>query len=131
MTKIGSFLLINSLFLFSAISIEKQEELTRYIIIEAPCKPNFPALSEYTEKVIITKVFLREFENAFEMVNAEQDLIEKFEVALEKSFPNSRNQIKDILVYMLNDQKEAKELLNRKKKLLKTLGTGIIELKIK
>ena len=65
------------------------------------------------------------------MVNAEPDLIVDFEVALEKAYPNSRNQIKDILVYMLNSEKEAKELYKRKIKHFKMLETGVIDLKIK
>ena len=109
----------------------QQEEIARYILIEAPCTPNFNALPKYQDKVIITKVFKAKFENAFELVNAESELVVDFEVALEKAYPNSRNQIKDIMVYMLNTEKDAKELFNRKKKQFKTLGTGIIELKIK
>ena len=108
-----------------------KEETVRYIIIEAPCKPNFNALHEYKDKVIITKVYKAKFENAVELVNAERNIIIDFEVALEKAYPNSRNQIKDILVYMLNTEKEAKELLNRKKKQFKTLETGVIEIKMK
>lgn len=107
------------------------EENTRYILIEAPCKPEFNALPEFKEKVIITKVFKAEFETPFDMVNAEPQLIIDFEVALEKAYPNSRNQIKDILVYMLTTEKEAKELYKRKEKLFKTLETGVIKLKIK
>jgi len=107
------------------------EKQIRYILIEAPCKPEFNALKEYSQKVIVTKVFKAEFENAFEMVNAESDLIVAFEVALEKEYPNSRNQVKDILVYMLNTEKEAKELYSRKLKQFKTLNTGVIELKVK
>jgi hypothetical protein len=107
------------------------DENTRYILIEAPCKPGFNALPNYKEKVIVTKIFKMEFEDAFELVNAEPELIIAFEVALEKAYPNSRNQIKDILVYMLITEKEAKELYARKQKQFKTLETGIIELKIK
>ena len=107
------------------------DENIRYILIEAPCKPGFDALPDYKEKVILTKIFKMEFENAFELVNAEPDLITAFEVALEKAYPNSRNQIKDILVYMLITEKEAKELYSRKLKQFKTLETGIIELKVK
>ena len=110
---------------------KKENENTRYILIEAPCKPGFNALPEFKEKVIITKVFKAEFETPFDMVNAEPDLIVKFEVALEKAYPNSRNQINDIMVYMLNSEKEAKELYSRKKKHFKLLETGVINLKIK
>ena len=111
-------------------SIKDKEENTRFILIEAQCNPGFDALPEFKEKVVLTKVFKREFENAFEMVNAEPDLIVDFEVALEKAYPNSRNQVKDILVYMMNSEKEAKELYNRKLKQFKTLETGVIDLKI-
>lgn len=114
----------------TANSTDSEKEI-RYILIEAPCKPGFNALKDYTVKVIVTKVFKAEFENAFEMVNAESDLIVDFEVALEKEYPNSRNQVKDILVYMLNSEKEAKELFNRKLKQFKTLNTGVIQLKVK
>jgi hypothetical protein len=103
----------------------------RYILIEAPCKQGFKALPDFKEKVILTKVFKMEFENAFEIVNAEPELITAFEVALEKEYPGSRNQVKDILVYMLTTEKDAKELYNRKIKQFKTLETGVIELKIK
>ena len=72
-----------------------------------------------------------QFENAFEIVNAEPELITSFEVALEKAFPSSRNHIKDILVYMITSEKEAKELYSRKIKQFKALKTGVIELKIK
>lgn len=99
--------------------------------MEAPCKSSFNALKKYKEKVILTKVYRAEFENAFEMVNAEADLIDDFEVALEKLHPNSWNQIKDIMVYMLNTKKEAKELYNRKKKYFKTLEIGVLEMKVK
>ena len=107
------------------------EDYERYIIMEAPCKSSFNALHKYKEKVILTKVFRAEFENAFEMVNAEADLIVDFEAALEKLHPNSSNQIKDIMVYMLDTKKEAKELYNRKKKYFKTLEIGVLEMKVK
>ena len=110
---------------------ESHEDNIRYILIEAECKPGFDALPAYANKVILTKVWKEEFENAFEMVNAEPKLIEDFEIALKKEFPNQQNQVKDILVYMLNSEKEAKELYDRKKKLFKTLKTSIIELKVK
>ena len=128
-------LLISLLFIFlnvNAVFDKKvKEETIRYILIEAPCKPNFDALPEYKEKVIITKVFKVKFENAVELVNAEKNLIVDFEVALEKAYPNSRNQVKDIMIYMLNTEKEAKEMFNRKKTQFKTLETGVIEIKIK
>ena len=110
---------------------DHDNENTRYILIEAPCKPGFPALPEVKQKVILTKVFKLTFENAFEIVNAEPELITDFEVALEKAFPNSRNQIKDILVYMIADEKEAKDLYKRKIEQFKILKTEVIELKIK
>lgn len=122
------FIIIVSLPSFSN-QIEKEEN-TRYIIIEAPCKSGFQALPGYKEKVILTKVFKVSYENAFELVNAEPELISDFEVALEKAYPNSRNQIKDILVYMITTEKEAKELYNRKLEQFKILKTGVIELKI-
>ena len=106
-------------------------ENTRYILIEAPCKPGFPALPDAKEKVILTKVFKLTFENAFEIVNAEPELITDFEVAVEKAYPNSRNQIKDILVYMIADEKEAKDLYKRKIEQFNTLKTEVIEIKIK
>jgi hypothetical protein len=109
----------------------EKEENTRYILIEAPCKPGFKAKNDFKENVILTKVFRMEFENAFELVNAEPELISAFEVALEKAYPNSRNQIKDILVYMLNTEKDAKDLYNRKIQQFKALNTGVIELKLK
>lgn len=113
------------------VSDKASEENTRYIVIEAECKSGFNALPENDTKVILTKVFKREFENAFEMVNAEPELITDFEVALDQAFPNQRNNIKDILVYMLNTEQEAKELYKRKLTLFKTLKTAVIELKIK
>lgn len=109
----------------------KKDENTRYILIEAPCKPGFKAKNDYKENVILTKIFKKEFENAFELVNAEPELISAFEVALEDAYPNSRNQVKDILVYMMNSEKDAKELYNRKLQQFKTLNTGVLELKIK
>jgi hypothetical protein len=108
-----------------------QEEEVRYILIEAPCKKSFPALPNQEQKVILSNVFKVEFENPFAMVNAEPDLVVKFEVALDQAYPNSRNQIKDIMIYMLNTEKEAKELLKRKKNQLKTQDTGVIVLKLK
>lgn len=108
-----------------------QEEEVRYILIEVPCKKGFNTLPNQEQKVILTNVFKVEFENAFEMVNAEADLVIKFEVALEKAYPNSRNQIKDIMIYMLNSEKEAKELLNRKKNHFKTIEAGVLKLKLK
>jgi len=119
------------LFSFAFTSSKDNEENKRYILIEAQCKPGFDALLEFKEKVIITKIFKEEFENAFELVNAEPELIVDFEVALEKAYPNQRNQIRDILVYMLTTEKEAKELYKRKLKQFKTLETGVIELKVK
>lgn len=109
----------------------KKDENIRYILIEAPCKPGFKAKNDYKENVILIKIFKKEFENAFELVNAEPELISAFEVALEEAYPNSRNQIKDILVYMLNTEKDAKALYNRKLKQFETLNTGVIELKLK
>jgi len=107
-----------------------KDENVRFILIEAACKPGFDALAGYDKKVILTKVFKKEYENAFEIVNAEPDLIIDFEVALEESYPNQRNKIEEILVYMLTTEKEAKELLKRKRKLFQTLETGVIELKV-
>ena len=110
---------------------EKQsDENTRYILIEAQCKPGFKALPQHKEKVILTKIFKKEFQNAFEVVNAEPRLITDFEVALEATYPNQRNQVEDILVYMLTSEKEAKELYKRKIKLFQTLEKGVIELKV-
>ena len=129
--KLIPLLFIFFLHQFPAIENGSQEEFSRFILIEAPCEAGFNALPEYSNKVILTKVFKAEFENAFELVKAEQDLIVRFEVALEKAYPNSRNQVKDIMVYMLTNEKEAKELLNRKKKQFETLDTGVIELKVK
>ena len=111
--------------------VKGQDENVRYILIEAQCKDGFNALPDFKKKVILTNVFKEEFENAFEVVNAEPELIGDFEAALEKAYPNQRNNIGDILVYMLNSQKEAKELYKRKLKLFKTLETGVIDLKIK
>ncbi len=108
-----------------------KEETIRYILIEAPCTSNFNALPDYKDKVIITKVFKAKFENAVELVNAERNLTIDFEVALEKAYPNSRNQVKDIMIYMLSTEKEAKELFKRKKTQFKTLEIGVIELKIR
>jgi len=116
---------------FGFSSQTKNSENVRYIIIEAECKPGFNALSDFKEKVIITKVWKEEFENAFEVVNAEPELIIDFEVALEKKYPNQLNQIEDILVYMLISEKEAKALYKRKLGLFKSLDKGVIELKIK
>lgn len=107
------------------------EENVRYILIEAQCESSFNALHDYKEKVILTKVFKKEFENSFDLVNAEPKLIVDFEVALDKAYPNQRNKVRDILVYMLNTEKEAEELYKRKIKLFKTLETGVIELKVK
>jgi len=107
------------------------DENIRYVLIEAKCKPGFDALPDYKDKIILTKVFKREFENPYEVVNAEPTLISEFEVALEKAYPNSINQVKDVLVYMLNTEKEAKELYDRKLKHCETMDIGIIDLKIK
>ena len=123
-----------SLVLFLSLSFtskNKNSENIRYIIIEAECKPGFNALPDSKEKVIITKVWKEEFENAFEVVNAEPELIIEFEVALEKAYPNQLNQIEDILVYMLISEKEAKALYKRKLGLFKSLDKGVIELKVK
>jgi len=113
------------------ISSSDQEDNTRYILIEAPCKSDFAALPDYKEKVILTKVFKVTYDSPFELVNAEPELITDFEVALEKAYPNSRNQIKDILVYMITTEKEAKELYKRKLKQFEALKTGVIELRIR
>ena len=125
-------LIIAILIFASGITIAQQKrEHTRYILIEAPCKAGFNALPNFEEEVILSKVFKAEFEDAFQMVNAEPQLIIDFEVALENEFPNSRNQIKDILVYMLTSEKEAKELHARKIKQFKLLEVGVVELKIR
>jgi hypothetical protein len=128
--KVLSLLLIVLAMGFSGFT-GKEDGEKRYILIEAPCKQGFKALPDFKEKVILTKIFKMEFENAFEIVNAEPELITAFEVALEKAYPGSRNQVKDILVYMLTTEKDAKELYNRKIKQFKTLETGVIELKVK
>lgn len=126
------FLLLITIFAQPVLSAQSDnEENTRFILIEAPCKPGFQALPEYKEKVVLTKVFKVTYENAFELVNAEPELISDFELALDKAYPNSRNQIKDILVYMITTEKEAKELYKRKTQQFKALKTGVIELKIK
>lgn len=107
-----------------------QEKTERFILIEAPAKAGFPAAPQDKEKVIITRVFRVVYESSFDLVSAEPTLISRFEVALEKAYPGSRNQIKDILVYMLNTEKEAKELYNRKINYFKILDTPPVELKI-
>ncbi len=107
------------------------EEEVRYILIEAPCKKSFNALPEHEQKVIITNVFKVEFKTPFDLVNAQPELIKQFEVALEKAFPNSRNHVNDIMIYMLHSEKEAKELLKRKKNQFKLLDTGVLNLKMK
>jgi hypothetical protein len=122
------FVLVNLSICFGQ---KEPESNDRYILIEAPCKAGFNALPDVDKKVILTQVYKAEFETPFDMVNAEPSLIKDFEVALEAAYPNSRNQIEDILVYMLNTEKEANELFNRKIKLFKTMETGVIELKIK
>ncbi|NJN28031.1 MAG: hypothetical protein HC819_19700 [Cyclobacteriaceae bacterium] len=127
-----SFVLISFIFFaFASFSQKAAETNVRYILIEAPCKAGFNALPETKEKTILTNIFKINFETPFEMVNAEPQLIKDFEVALDKAYPNSRNQVKDILVYMLNTEKEAMELRNRKLKLNKTLEKGVIDLKMK
>lgn len=103
----------------------------RYIFIEAPCKTGFNSNSGFDQNVLLTPVFKAEFENAFEVVNAEPELIKEFEVALEQTYPNSRNQIKDILVYMLTSEKEAKALYKRKLNQFEALKTGVIKLKLR
>lgn len=118
-------------FSWTALLPQQKGEHTRYILIEAPCKAGFNALPKFEEEVILSKVFKVEFEDAFQVVNAEPDLIVDFEVALEERFPNSRNQIKDILVYMLNSEEEAKNLYKKKIKQFKLLEIGVIELKIR
>jgi hypothetical protein len=118
------------IFNFAAIAETNTDENIRYILIEAKCKPGFKAKPQHKEKVILTKIFKKEFDNAFEVVNAEPQLIIDFEVALEASYPNQRNQVEDILVYMLNTEKEAKELYKRKQKLFETLEKEVIELKV-
>lgn len=126
--------LLLSLFIIFSSQIaypSNHEDEVRYILIEAPCKNSFDALPNHEQKVILSNVFKVEFKNPFEVVNAEPDLVIKFEVALEKAYPNSRNHIKDIMIYMLNSEKEAKELLKRKKSLFKTLDTGVLILKLK
>ena len=123
--------LLVSLFLLGFAPQNKKSENIRFIIIEAECKPGFSALPDIKEKVIITKVWKEEFENAFAVVNAEPDLVTDFEVALEKDYPHQLNQIEDILVYMLNTEKEAKALYKRKLGLFKSLEKGVIELKVK
>lgn len=120
-----------AIFLISTPGIlQAQDKTERYVLIEAPCNPGFPASPVGKEKVIITKVFKKQYESPFELVSAEPELISKFEVALQKFYPNSRNQVKDILVYMLVTEKEAKELYNRKLKQFKLLEISVIELKI-
>jgi len=112
-----------------ALAQEKAEKTIRYILIEAPCQPAFPAPPTGKEKVILTKVFKVEYESPFDLVSAEPELISRFEVALQKEYPGSRNQVKDILVYMLVTEKEARELYSRKLKHFKLLETAVIELK--
>ena len=71
------------LLLFNYQLADGEDENIRYILIEAQCKPGFNALPGIVNKVILTKVWKEELENAFEMVNAEPELIKAFEVALE------------------------------------------------
>ncbi len=110
---------------------EAKDDNVRYVLIEAPCKSGFPALPGHEKKVILTNIFKVAFDDPFSLVNAEPELISDFEAALEKTWPDSRNQIEDIMVYMLKTEKEAKELYKRKKNLFKMLDTGIIDMKIK
>lgn len=116
--------------LFQAGVVSAQEKTVRYILIEAPTKAGFPAAPAGKEKVIITKVFKVVYESSFDLVSAEPALVSRFEVALEKAYPGSRNQVKDVLVFMLNTEKEARELYNRKLHHFKLLETPPVELKI-
>lgn len=131
MKRQGIFPIVLALILISLTGLVRAQEKTeRYILIEAPCKPGFPASPTGKGKVIITKVFKVVYESSFDLVSAEPTLISQFEVALEKAYPGSRNQIKDILVYMLVTEKEARELYNRKLKQFKLQELTAIELKI-
>ena len=123
---IGILIFVSGLFL----PLQNSQHI-RYVLIEASCKAGFDALPEYEKEVILSDVFKVEFENAFQVVNAEPDLIVDFEVALEQRFPNSRNQIKDILVYMLNSNKEAQDLYANKIKQFEKDNVGTIQLKIR
>ncbi len=126
----GIFPFAIGLILFSAsVVVQAQEKTERYILIEAPCQSTFPASPVGKDKVIITKVFKVQYASPFELVSAEPELITRFEVALEKAYPGSRNQVKDILVYMLVTEKEARELYNRKLKQFKLMEIAFIELK--
>jgi hypothetical protein len=130
MKRYSIFLFVFVLILISIVdTVSAQEKTVRYILIEAPCQPTFPAQPAGKNKVIITKVFKVQYESPFELVSAEPELISRFEVALEKAFPGSRNQIKDILVYMLVTEKEARELYSRKLKQFKLQEIAAIELK--
>lgn len=129
MKAISFFLLLS--FSLGFVPPKEKSENVRYILIEASCKTGFNALPDVKNKVILTKVWKEKFENAVEMVNAESTLITDFEVALEKAYPNQLNQVEEILVYMLNTEKEAKELYKRKLGLFKSLEKGVITLKVK
>jgi hypothetical protein len=130
MNRSGIYALVSLLILISIVdTVRAQEKTERYILIEAPCQPTFPAPPSGKSKVIITKVFKVQYESPFELVSAEPELISRFEVALEKAYPGSRNQIKDILVYMLVTEKEARELYSRKLKQFKLQEIAAIELK--
>jgi hypothetical protein len=126
-----TLLIILLFFLHNVLGQNVVQNEVRYIFIEAPCKTGFNANNGFNQNVLLTPVFKEEFENAFEVVNAEPELIKEFEVALEKSYPNSRNDVKDILVYMLTSEKEAKELYKRKIKQFEVLKTGVIKLKLR
>jgi len=130
MNRVRFFPLVFVLILMSiTYTAQAQEKTVRYILIEAPCQPTFPAPPTGKEKVIITKVFKVQYDSPFDLVSAEPELISRFEVALQKAYPDSRNHVKDILVYMLVTEKEARELYNRKLKQFKLMETAVIELK--
>jgi len=130
MTRVRFFLIVFMLILMSiTYTAQAQEKTVRYILIEAPCQPTFPAPPTGKEKVIITKVLKVQYDSPFDLVSAEPELISRFEVALQKAYPDSRNHVKDILVYMLVTEKEARELYNRKLKQFKLMETAVIELK--
>ncbi|MDZ7607052.1 MAG: hypothetical protein U5K79_16020 [Cyclobacteriaceae bacterium] len=130
MNRSGIFPFVFALILMSFTDIvQAQEKTERFILIEAPCQPTFPAPPSGKDKVIITKVFKVQYDSPFELVSAEPELITRFEVALQKAYPGSRNLVKDILVYMLVTEKEARELYNRKQKQFKLMEIAVIELK--
>jgi len=105
--------------------VSAQEKAVRFVFVDADCKPGFELMPQADLKHVITSIKLMEFDNASQVLFAEDEVKNEFINSIRETHPGSVNQFNGVYVYMLNSQEDA-EL--KKKSLTDRYGAEGIEI---